>query len=298
MGIPMGVSTSTEPAGGGLSERLCRVLAGADTGAAGAVLVLSWLVFIARMQGGYWWTNWNVAGALFYGERVYGMGFGVASLAGAALLFLLYAALGVAFAMLARPRGFAFNLLAGVTVALVWHQAAAFLFFPRWGPGVMFYLHPAVMLPANVIFGLALVRYGPRFRKIARLLGDPAWAAEYSVAPAAPPLPPVFREVMGAPPVASVSTETAASEGILVEEQTPTAVPGAVPALPADVDTAEGAGEAGQEEDTPAAASGAVAPPAGDAPETASDEPVNPPPPAPLDPEPDGAEERHRRPDC
>jgi hypothetical protein len=205
MGFPMRAVNYEEPDGGGLSERTCRLLAGADTGVAGGILVLAWLVFAARMQGGFWWTHWNVAGSILYGERVYGMGFGVASAAGASVLLLLYAGLGMLFSFLARARGLGFNLLAGLTVALLWHQAAAFIFWPRWGPGVMFYLHPAVMLPANVLFGAALVRFGPRFRRVAVTLGDAAWAWQYHPPPEAPAIPPpspvAAPEEDSAPPV-------------------------------------------------------------------------------------------------
>lgn len=211
MGIPMRAVNTETPAGGGLSERACRILAGADAGIAGGALVLAWLVFASRLQGGYWWTNWNVAGAVFYGERVYGMGWGAASITGAAVLLLLYALLGALFAILARPRGFAFNLLAGVTVALLWHQAAAWIFWPRWGPGVIFYLHPAVMLPANLLFGISLIRFGPRFRKVATALGGEEWAAEYRPVrlPPLPPPPPLPREFGAAEPPQS---EAARSE--------------------------------------------------------------------------------------
>jgi hypothetical protein len=187
--------------GGGLSERVCRLLAGADVGVAGGVLVLFWLTFAARLQGEYWWSKWNVAGAVFYGERVYGMGWGRASLAGAAILLLVYAVLGVLFSFLARPRGGVFNAMAGLTVALLWHQAGVWLFWPKWGPGVAFYLHPVVMLPANLVFGLALVRFGPRFRSVARALGKRVWAAEYwPPAPLEPP--PVPESIWGEEAVA------------------------------------------------------------------------------------------------
>jgi hypothetical protein len=180
----------------GLSERACRMLAGADVGVAGGALVLFWLTLVARLQGEYWWSKWNVAGAVFYGERVYGMGWGRASLAGAAILLLVYALLGVLFSFLARPRGVAFNGMAGLTVALLWHQAGVWLFWPQWGPGVAFYLHPVVMLPANVVFGLALIRFGPRFRSVARVFGEAGWSEAYwPAAPVEPPpLPPAVWE--------------------------------------------------------------------------------------------------------
>lgn len=179
---------------GGLSERACRLLAGADTGVAGGVLVLMWLSFFARMQGDFWWSKWNVAGALFFGDRVFVMGLGRATLAGAALLLVVYAVFGMVFSLLGRPRGFAFNLLAGLTLALLWHQLADWLVWPRVHPAAPRFFHPLVMLPANVLFGAALIRYAPRFRKIAGAIGDPVWADQFRraapVAAATPPEPP------------------------------------------------------------------------------------------------------------
>lgn len=180
-------ASSGEPAHEGLSERACRLLAGLDTGLAGGILVLLWLSFFARMQGEFWWSKYNVAGAIFYGDRIFVMGLGRASLAGAALLLLVYAGLGLLFSFLGRARGFAFNLLAGLTVALLWHQLADWLVWPRWHSAAPRFLNPFVMLPAHVIFGCALIRFSPRFRRIAAALGDPAWSAQYRPAP--PPVP-------------------------------------------------------------------------------------------------------------
>jgi hypothetical protein len=215
--------------GRGLSERACRMLAGADVGVAGGALVLFWLTFAARMQGEYWWSKWNVAGAVFYGERVYGMGWGRASLAGAAILLLVYAVLGVLFSFLARPRGLVFNAMAGLTVALLWHQAGVWLFWPKWGPGVAFYLHPVVMLPANVVFGLALVRFGPRYRSVALTLGAAEWAGAFR--PAAPVEPRVQEGPVPEPPPlpAAIWDEPAGGEAEPGPEKVPGTGPETVP---------------------------------------------------------------------
>lgn len=190
----MHAASPGEPIRGGLSERACRMLAGADTGLAGGILVLVWLSFFSRMQGEYWWSKWNVAGALFYGDRIFVMGLGRASIAGAALLLLIYAALGVVFSLIGRPRGFAFNLLAGLTLALLWHQMADWLLWPRLHPSAPRFFHPFVMLPANVLYVAALIRFGPRIRRIALAAGDPGWASQFRTPPAAvavqPPEPP------------------------------------------------------------------------------------------------------------
>lgn len=184
----MGEGNPGDPAGKGLSERACRSLAGLDAGVGGGLVVLFWLTIVARIQGDYWWAKLNVAGALFYGDRVYSMGWGRASLAGAAIFLILYSLLGLAYSLLARPRGTGFNLLAAMTVALLWHQMADALLWPRWNRSAPVYFHPVVMLPAHVWFGLSLLRFAPRFRRIAAALGNPRWAA--ALEPPAPPVPP------------------------------------------------------------------------------------------------------------
>jgi hypothetical protein len=190
----MGAANPGEPLSGGLSERACRILAGLDAGVIGGILVLIWLSFMARIQGDYWWAKWNVAGALFYGDRVYSMGWGRASLAGAACLLLVYALLGLLFSLLARVRGYGFNLLLGLTIALTWYLAAELFIWSRLNPGAPRYFHAIVMLPANVLFGLALVRFAPRFRRIAAVVGDSTWSGQLfpvptSVLPEADPPP-------------------------------------------------------------------------------------------------------------
>lgn len=184
----MGAANPGEPLSGGLSERACRILAGLESGVIGGILVLIWLSFMARMQGDYWWAKWNVAGALFYGDRVYSMGWGRASLAGAAWLLLVYALIGVVFSLLARVRGYGFNLLLAWTIALLWHQSAELLLWHRVNPGAPRYFAAGVMLPAHLMFGAVLLRFTPRFRRISALLGDPAWMVRIFPPPPPPPL--------------------------------------------------------------------------------------------------------------
>lgn len=160
----------------GLSERTCRLLAGIDTGLAGAIVVVGWFMFHSWLTGEFWWAKLNVAGAIFYGSPVYTMGFGRASLAGAALLLVIYSLLGGLFGLLARPGGFTRNLLLGMLVAMTWHAFSQRYFWRRldsFGPA---YYPVLSTLPAHLIFGLSLSRFANRFQRLAVAFGDSSWA--------------------------------------------------------------------------------------------------------------------------
>ncbi len=171
-----------EPAGSyppkGLSERTCRLLAGLDTGLAGAVVLVGWFLFHSWLTGEFWWAKLNVAGALFYGSSVYTMGFGRASLAGASLLLVLYTVIGGLFGLIARPSGFTRNLLLGMLLAMTWHLLSQRYFWRRldsFGPA---YFPALSTLPAHLIFGLSLSRFSTRFQRLALAFGASGWVED------------------------------------------------------------------------------------------------------------------------
>lgn len=204
MAFPMAPEISDEPRPRGLSEGQCRALAGIDTGLAAAILFLVWLGYYSWLGGGYWWTRLNVAGAVFYGDMVFHMGLGRATLSGTALLLFLYALLGVVFARFARTRGYVLNLLGGLAFALAWHVFANWAVWKRLHPFAHPYFAPLAVLPGHLLYGFALSRFARRFTRIARTLGDPSWAAAY-----APRLP--VAEIIQPPP--ETATETSIDTG-------------------------------------------------------------------------------------
>ena len=163
----------------GASERVCRFIAGLDAGLTSSILFLCWLIFHSLMSGEYWWTKLNVLGGLFYGDAVFEMGLGRASLAGAALVLASYGLLGGLFGLFARTRGVALNLLFGLGLALLWHGFAArfvwkavYVFVPHYFPSLG-------ILPGHLIYGLFLTRFSSRFASVARVIGDQGWSAAY-----------------------------------------------------------------------------------------------------------------------
>lgn len=175
-----------EAEAGGVPARVCRLLAGMDVGLSAALAVLTWLLVHSWLRGEYWWAKLNVAGALFYGPEVYRMGVGRATLAGFALLVVVYSLLGLLYAMVAKTEGYGRNLLTALVWCAVWHLVAERWFWPGmdvFGPA---YFPTLATLPAHLITALCLARFGVRYASLAASFGAPA--------PAAEPLPEPERE--------------------------------------------------------------------------------------------------------
>jgi hypothetical protein len=173
----------------GLARGACRALAGLDRGMAAAALALGWFALHGWLRGEFWWAKFNVAGALFYGPAVYGMGIGRATAAGLALLFVIYTLFGAGFAWIARPRGLGRNLLLGLVWALAWHLVAQRWLWRMFDPFGPAYFPLLASLPAHVLAGLALARYAARFRSLALSYGGGDWmVAEWPPEPLETPL--------------------------------------------------------------------------------------------------------------
>jgi hypothetical protein len=172
MTASMTSAPADEPRLRGLSPVLCRAAAGLDTGTTGGVLVLLWVVLQGVVAGQYWWAKLNVVSAVFYGDAVFHMGLGRASLAGAALLLVVYALLGVGFALTGVAGGFSRMLIRATVFVLAWHLVADRWVWRQFHPFAPLYYGSFGMLPAHALYLLALSRTGRRFRALAGLLGD------------------------------------------------------------------------------------------------------------------------------
>ena len=165
-----------EASGSGLSPTAIRMLAGLESGVIAGLPAVTWLMFHSWLRGEPWWAKLNVAGALFFGGAVYTMGLSRASLAGFALLLAGYAFLGIVFGLLARPRGVARNLILGLLLAMAWQLACQQYVLRLIDPSAPAYFPPLSTLPAQLMFGLGLGRFAPRFQALASDWGDPSWA--------------------------------------------------------------------------------------------------------------------------
>ena len=160
------------PSPGLWSSQRCRWLAGLDAGVCGALWVLFWLALHGRLSGSLWWSKFNVAASPFFGDRVFSAGLGRVTLAGAALLFVVYSILGAVLGRLTpAPPRWPRSLFVGLTGALLFHLLAQ-----RWGwsllnPFAPTWFTPQATLPAHLLFGLAMVRLGRRYLALMTAFG-------------------------------------------------------------------------------------------------------------------------------
>jgi hypothetical protein len=138
-------------------SRVPWIFAGADMGVRGGILILAWLSFASRLRGDFWWASCNLAGSAVYGDQVYRMGLGRATLAGAAVLLCLYAVLGILFSLVVPAGAGHFRaLVLGVAAAAVWHSASE-SFIGEWISRDFFlYTNSWALMFANILFGLCL----------------------------------------------------------------------------------------------------------------------------------------------
>lgn len=162
----------------GLSEGVCRTLAGVDTGVTGAMIFIAWLLFHSWLVHEFWWAKLNVMAAAFYRQDAFTSGPGVVTLTGAAVLLLIYALLGVVFSIYARRSGVIANLFAAIGLVLVWQAFSDAFVWKRISVFALSFLPPSATLPGHLLFAISLARFPRRFRSIALTLGDPSWAAD------------------------------------------------------------------------------------------------------------------------
>jgi len=135
-------------------------------------MVLLWIVFQTRLSGSLWWAKFNVAAGPFFGDRIFTAGLSRVTLVGASLLFLVYTCLGAVLGRLTPvPPRWPRSLTVGLAGALVFHILAQRWGWPLLHPFAPTWFTPQTMLPAHLLFGLAMVRLGRRYLTLMTTFG-------------------------------------------------------------------------------------------------------------------------------
>lgn len=148
---------------------LLRLAAGLEAGAVAAACVLVWFGIHSHLVREPWWSKFNVAAAPFFGDRVFYLGFGRATLAGAALLFLVYSAVGILYALLAGGRGTARALLLGALWLTCWHLFSQRYLWPHLDPAAPPYFPASATAPAHAAAAVLLARLPAVSRRLRAL---------------------------------------------------------------------------------------------------------------------------------
>ncbi len=166
-----------------------RLAAGVEAAAPAALAVLLWFGFHSWLAREPWWSKFNLAAAPFFGDRVYYLGLGRATLSGAALLLLLYCALGSLYALVAGARTTLRAFLRAALWLTCWHFFSQQYFWPRLDPAAAPYFPPSATAPAHAAAAILLARFPAVFQRLSAMVhdGDARGTAARGAEPAGAP---------------------------------------------------------------------------------------------------------------
>jgi hypothetical protein len=141
---------------------LYRAWAGLECGVAGGALALAWYALHSVAHAEFWWTKFNIAAVPLYGEAVYRLGVSAATLAGAALLLLIYSLSGALFGVVAGLLPRVPALAAALLCTALLHAVFAASLRPLFGPWAPTWFPTSATLPAHLLLAALLARW-PQF---------------------------------------------------------------------------------------------------------------------------------------
>jgi hypothetical protein len=150
-----------------------RVLVGVESGVCAAVAMLSFFVLNSQREHLRWWAMPNLLGSIFYGNSVFRLGPGKATLAGVAVVFFSCGLLGALHALLAgRLKGFWRAAVMGAALAMLWHSL---MFSSLFGSRIRLlatYAPQPTTFVAHLMAGFLLGRTPWRFRLLREQFAD------------------------------------------------------------------------------------------------------------------------------
>lgn len=146
---------------------LPRLLAGLESGILGAAVMIAWFAMDSLLENQYWWAMLNLWGAGVYHNRVFSMGFGAATLAGASTHFFLHGLGGALWSLLAaRISNYWLHLFFSFAAAAAWYWLLMHTFWPAVAPVVSRITPLPATILAYFLFGAALSRSAQRARQL------------------------------------------------------------------------------------------------------------------------------------
>jgi hypothetical protein len=144
-----------------------RALAGLESGVLGAAVMIGWFALDAVTERQYWWAMLNLWGAASYQNRVFSMGLGKATLAGASMHFVLHGVAGALWGLAGgRIANYWLHLAASFGAAACWYLLLMEGFWPLVAPVVSRITPVPATYLAYVLFGAALSRTVHRARQL------------------------------------------------------------------------------------------------------------------------------------
>lgn len=148
---------------------LLRLAAAIEAAVPAALAVLSWFAVHSLLLREPWWSKFNVAAAPFLGDRVFFLGLGRATLAGAALLVVCYSLLGILYGCLAAGRATARALLLAMLWLTLWHFFSQQYVWYWLDPSAPSYFPFSATAPAHAAAAILLARFPAVLRRLSAL---------------------------------------------------------------------------------------------------------------------------------
>lgn len=146
---------------------IVRVLAGIESGVLGAAVMIGWFALDSVLERQYWWAMLNLWGAGVYHNRVFTMGLGIATVAGASFHFFLHGVGGALWSLAAgRINNFWLHLAGSFAAAAGWYLFVMHGFWPVVAPVVSRVAPAPATILAYFLFGAAISRNAQRAREL------------------------------------------------------------------------------------------------------------------------------------
>jgi hypothetical protein len=148
------------------------LFAGLESGVLGAVLMMVWFALDALVERQHWWAMLNLWGAAIYGNAVFRMSLGKASLAGAALHIFLGGVAGAVIALaLGRLHRFSLILLGAMVAGVVWYGILQHGILRSLNPLIVRMTPQPATLLAHLLYAAVLTRIPGRGISLAAAWG-------------------------------------------------------------------------------------------------------------------------------
>lgn len=148
------------------------LFAGLESGVLGAVLMMVWFGLDSLVERQQWWAILNLWGSAIYGNAVFRMSLGKASLAGAALQLFLGGVAGAVIALaLGRVQRFGLIVLGALVAGVVWYGILQHGILRSLNPLIVRMTPQPATLLAHLLYAAVLTRIPSRGMSLAAAWG-------------------------------------------------------------------------------------------------------------------------------
>lgn len=143
-----------------------------ETGVLGAVLMMVWFALDSLVERQQWWAILNLWGSAIYGNVVFRMSLGKATLAGAALHIFLGGVAGALIALaLGRLQRFSLIVLGAMVAGVLWYGLLQHGIFRSLNPLIVRMTPQPATLLAHLLYAAVLTRIPGRGVSLAAAWG-------------------------------------------------------------------------------------------------------------------------------